>query len=74
MRGELYRTTKLFQIDIWLANQIGRIYFVRLTISHLDIVQNYTLSIFSPKNIRYELRDSRNIQGFALIYEQSCYD
>ena len=25
-----------------------------------------------PKTIRYELWDSRNIQGFALIYEQSC--
>ena len=24
------------------------------------------------KTIRYELRDSRSIQGFALIYEQSC--
>ena len=26
-----------------------------------------------PKTIRFEFRDSRNIQGFALIYEQSCY-
>ena len=25
-----------------------------------------------PKSIRNEIRDSRNIQGFALIYEQSC--
>ena len=24
-----------------------------------------------PKTIRYEISDSRNIQGFALIYKQS---
>ena len=70
MCGDLSRTTDLFQIKLsLLANQIGRIKFVRLSISHFD-----RLSIFfSPKTIRYELRDSRKIQGFALIYEQSCF-
>ena len=40
MRGELSRTTKLFQIEMKLANRIGRINFVRLNISNFDIVQN----------------------------------
>ena len=40
MRGELCRTTKSLQIQLRLANQIDRINFVRLKISHLDIVQN----------------------------------
>ena len=39
MRGKLYRTTKSIQIELRLANQIGRINFVRLNISHFDIVQ-----------------------------------
>ena len=40
MRGELSRATKLFQVELRLANQIGRFNFVRLIISHFDIVQN----------------------------------
>ena len=40
MRGELSRATKSFQIELRLTNQIGRIYFVRLEILHVDIVQN----------------------------------
>ena len=40
MRGKLYRTTRSFQIELRLANQIRPINFVRLNISHFDIVQN----------------------------------
>ena len=74
MRCNLSRTTKSFQIELRLANQIGRINNVRLNISHFDIVQSFLdfdHFLFS-KTIRYELWDSRNIQVFALIYEQSC--
>ena len=37
MRGELSRTTKLFQIETRLANWF---FFVRLKILHIDIVKN----------------------------------
>ena len=40
MRDELTRTTKLFQIELRLADLIGRITFIRLIITHFDIVQN----------------------------------
>ena len=40
MLGELSRIAKLFEIELRLANQIGRNNFVRLNISHFDIVQN----------------------------------
>ena len=36
MRGELSITTKSFQIELRLANQIGRIKFVRLNICLFD--------------------------------------
>ena len=33
----------------------------------------YSFKIFSfPKTVRYELGRSQNIQGFLLVYEQSC--
>ena len=38
MRGELSRTTKSFQSELRLANQIGRFNLVRLNISHFDSV------------------------------------
>ena len=37
MRGELSGTTKSIQIELMLANQIGRIDFVRINISHFDL-------------------------------------
>ena len=40
MRGELSRTTKSLQIELRLANQIGRINFVQVRNVHFDIVQN----------------------------------
>ena len=52
---------------------IGRINFVRLKILHWFCPKFTGFQYFlSPKTIRYELRDSQNIQGFALIHEQSC--
>ena len=74
MRDELSRKTKLFQNELRLANQISRINFVRLNISNFDIVQiviGFQCFLFR-KSIEYELSDSLNFQGFALIYEQSC--
>ena len=40
MRGELYRTTKSFPIELRLAYRIGRINFIRRNFSHIDNVQN----------------------------------
>ena len=71
MRGELSRTTKLFQLELRLANQIGRITFLKLIISLFDVFIAFQYFLF-PKTFGYELRDSRGIQGFVLIYEQSC--
>ena len=45
MHGEISRRTKVFQIELRLAYEIGRINFVRLTNSHFDIVQN--LQVFN---------------------------
>ena len=74
MRGEISHTTKSFLIELRLANQIDRINFVRLNISHFDNVQIYRVSLFLfPKTIRCEKRHSRNFLGFVLIYEQYCY-
>ena len=67
MRDKLSRTTKLFQNELRLANQISRINFVRLDISHFDIVQKFIgfQCFLFRKNFEYKLSDSLNIQGFA---------
>ena len=38
MRGELFYSTKLLQIELRLANQTGHIKFARINISRFDIV------------------------------------
>ena len=38
MLGESSRPIKSFQIELKLANRIGRINFIRLNISHFDTV------------------------------------
>ena len=53
IRVELSRTTKTFQLELRLACQICRIYFLPLNLSHFDIVQKLKLSKFSlPKNYK----------------------
>ena len=47
-------------------DQVGGINFVGLNISQFDIVQNLKAFNTFPKTIRYELRDSGNIQGCVL--------
>ena len=52
MRGELSRSRKSFQIELRLANQISRINFVQLKISHFDFVQNLkVLNIFFSQKL-----------------------
>ena len=66
MSGVLSRAKKSFQIAFRLANW-DHMNFVRLKILHFHIVQNVVVfQIFLlPNIIWYELRNSRNIQGFA---------
>ena len=71
MRGELSRTTKSFQTELRLANWLFISYDSKLNTLILYKKVGFQYFIF-PKTIRYELRDSRNVQGFALIFEQSC--
>ena len=71
MRGKLTRTKKLFQIELRLVNWS---YYFRATqnfkLRYCLKFTGFQYFLFSKTN-RYELRDSRNIQGFALIYDQS---
>ena len=72
MRGELSRTTKLFQNELRLANQIVVLISYDSSFHTLILSKMYRFSIFSfRKIIGYELTDSQKIQGVALIYEQS---
>ena len=39
-----------------------------------DIVEFFDFAMFTlPLTFQYQLTGSRNIQGFALVYEQPCF-
>ena len=72
LRGELSRSTKVFQIELRIANWSFN--FVLLIPLHLkfDIVQNLcVLKHFFSNKYAIPLKGSWNIQGFALINEPS---
>ena len=56
MSGELSNTTKSFQFELRLANQIGRINFVRLNVSYFNNVQKFIgfQYFLFPETIGYE--------------------
>ena len=56
-----------------LVHRIDRFNFLGLNISHLFICPKFIgfHNFLLAKTIRYELTDSQNIHGFALIYVQS---
>ena len=59
MRGELSRTTKLFQNELRLELVVLISYDSKFYISILTKVCKFSFLI--PKTIRYDIRDSRNI-------------